>query len=400
MPATDTLLFIDANKYLDLYRTDKGRKLLAPLTEQAEYVFVTQQIVNEVERNKLGVAAEFLRKKSQGMKLQGINVPDHFSGSEAGKNQEILTQMKDISKSVSIVNSEIDKHTLKIMAQVAESKDEVSTDLSPIFSKAISATPDELIRARERKEVGNPPGKRNDPLGDEITWEQIISHFEGKKRLWIISRDGDYGTSFGGELFLNGLLRSELDRITESARVYIFQDLVEGLTHFVETTKVKAEIKLTPEEVIEIEEEEKSLPPVEVLNGMSPLTESTQATTAKIHQALAAIQRPYTEMQKAISMTQLPTSGIQSAMAAIEKSNAEFQKALALTQSPTSGIQSAMAAIEKSNAEFQNAIALTQPSTSGIQSAMAAIQQSSAEIQKAVSIAQQSSSEMPKTEND
>lgn len=29
----DALLFIDANKYLDLYRTDKGRKLLTPLSE-------------------------------------------------------------------------------------------------------------------------------------------------------------------------------------------------------------------------------------------------------------------------------------------------------------------------------------------------------------------------------
>jgi len=30
MSEIDAVILIDANKYLDLYRTDKGRKLLAP----------------------------------------------------------------------------------------------------------------------------------------------------------------------------------------------------------------------------------------------------------------------------------------------------------------------------------------------------------------------------------
>lgn len=64
MSADDTLLFIDTNKYLDLYRTDKGKKLLAPLGEQVDYIFVTQQVVGEVQRNKILVAAEFLRQKT------------------------------------------------------------------------------------------------------------------------------------------------------------------------------------------------------------------------------------------------------------------------------------------------------------------------------------------------
>jgi hypothetical protein len=38
MSADDALLFIDANKYLDLYRTDKSKKLLAPLGEQVDSV--------------------------------------------------------------------------------------------------------------------------------------------------------------------------------------------------------------------------------------------------------------------------------------------------------------------------------------------------------------------------
>ncbi|MBS9405624.1 DUF4935 domain-containing protein, partial [Halomonas sp. TRM85114] len=324
MPVKDALLFIDANKYLDLYRTDKGRKLLAPLAEQASYVFVTQQVVDEVERNKLGAAAEFLRTKNQGMKLHGINVPDHFSGSEAGKNEEILRSIRDISKSVSTVNAEIDLHTLEILAQVSESKDEVSKELASIFSDAVPATPDELRRARERKEVGNPPGKRNDPLGDEITWEQILSNFKGKKRLWIISRDGDYGTEFGGRFFLNGLLRSEVIQVSESASVYIFKDLFEGLKHFVETTKVKAELKLTPEEVADIEAEEKSLPIEDTTYHASTFPEHARSSV-DTGQALAAMQS-LADIQRALDAIR-PSADIQRALDAIRPS-ADIQRAL------------------------------------------------------------------------
>ena len=314
MSASDALLFIDANKYLDLYRTDKGRKLLAPLAEQASYIFVTQQIVDEVRRNKLGVAAEFLRTKSQDMKLHSTNVPDHLSGSVSGKNQEILKKMRKISKLVSSIKEEIDVFTLEIMAQVAASEDEVSKALAPIFAKAVPATPDELRRGRERKEVGNPPGKRNNPLGDEITWEQILSHFEGKRRLWIISRDGDYGTAFGEELFLNGFLRWELAHITKGASVYLFKDLVEGLMHFVKTTEVKAEVKLTPEEVTEIEAEEKALRPVDLSNYAFSFEESRRSI-AEIQKTIAAMG-PLAKFQKTIAAMG-PLAEIQKTIAAM-----------------------------------------------------------------------------------
>lgn len=259
MTEIDALLLIDANKYLDLYRTDSGRKLLAPLSEQSDYIFVTRQIVDEVQRNKLNVVSDFLRNKVQGLKLQGINVPDHFSGLEVGRNQKILSEMRAISKSVASLSSEIESHVAEIMGQVAESKDEVSIALASIFSNAVSATSEEIRLARQRKELGNPPGKKGDPLGDEITWEQVLSNFKGKKRLWIISRDGDYGSAFGKNLFVNSFLRSELSEVSPDPDIYIFSDIVEGLTHFVDTTKVEANIKLTPEEFAEIESEEKSL---------------------------------------------------------------------------------------------------------------------------------------------
>ncbi|MDN3524664.1 PIN domain-containing protein [Halomonas sabkhae] len=380
MSEIDAVLLIDANKYLDLYRTDKGRKLLAPLSEQASHIFVTQQIVDEVQRNKLRAAADFLRTKSQGMKLHGINVPDHFSGSESGKNQEILGQMKDINRSVVAVNAEIDTHTHEIMTQVAESKDEVSKALAPIFSEAVQATCDEMKRARERKETGNPPGKASDPLGDEITWEQVLSHFEGKRRLWIISRDGDYGTAFGGSFFLNSFLRSEIDKIANEFIVHIFEDLVEGLTHFVETTKVDATIKLSPEEITEIETEERSLPPVDSsrYSSTSIQSEFSLAELERIKEAMAPsaeMQRVMEAMQPTAEMQQVmeamkPTAEVQQVMEAI-KPSAEMQR-FTEGMKPTAEMQRVMEAM-KPSVEMQRVMEAMKP-TAEMQRVLEAMQ--------------------------
>jgi hypothetical protein len=260
MPANDALLFIDANIYLDLYRKDKGKKLLAPLVEQVDYIFVTQQVVEEVQRNKISVAAEFLLQKFNALKLQTFNVPDHLSGTIDGQSKGILKQMREIGKLVEKVNREVNALALGIMEQIGCSEDEVSTALAPIFGKAANHSPEELQRARDRREIGNPPGKSTDPIGDQLTWEQILTHFQGKKRLWIISKDSDYGTIYGGKGFLNHFLYNELRKVVSSPEVYFFQDVVEGLNHFVDTTSVKAEKRLTPEDEEEIKKEERSLP--------------------------------------------------------------------------------------------------------------------------------------------
>jgi hypothetical protein len=156
-----------------------------------------------------------------------------------------------------------------IMEQISRSADEVSNALAPIFAKAVPHSLDELRRARDRRELGNPPGKSDGPIGDQLTWEQILLHFKGKKRLWIISRDGDYGTVYDGKGFLNRFLYDELCKVANAPEAYLFEDTVEGIKHFLDTTGVKAEKRLTPEETSEIKKEEKALPPLDWLSGNS-----------------------------------------------------------------------------------------------------------------------------------
>lgn len=354
MSTNDFLLFIDANKYLDLYRIDQGKKLLAPLGEQVDYIFVTQQIVNEVQRNKILVAADFLKEKVKELKLKTFNLPDHLSAS-IDHRTEILHQMSEISQNIKKVNAEIDALVLSIMEQISRSEDEVSKALSPIFANAILHSSEELQRARERRELGNPPGKITNPIGDQLTWEQILTRFKGKKRLWIISRDGDYGTVYGGKGFVNHFLYNELCSITPEPEVYLFQDIVEGISHFVDTTRVKADNRLTPEEVEEIEREEKSLPNLTQLN--KNLLQAIESVRQLSHLNESALSQPngsvLSQLSESVRQLSQPHKSVLWAIESVRQLNQpseSMQQAIdSLINQPSESIQQAIDSLTQQN---------------------------------------------------
>jgi hypothetical protein len=261
MTADDALLFIDAQIYLDLYRIPSGKQLLAPLSEQSERIFVTQQVVNEVTRNKIEVAASFLSTHFPTLKLNTFKVPDHLFGQTEGESKTIVKRMGEISTDIGKLNQAIFDLTEGIMDKIGHSTDAVSMTLDPIFSRAKLHTDDELRRAKNRRELGNPPGKKTDPLGDQLNWEQILSQLTPKSKLWIISRDGDYGSTYGGRLFLNKFLYDELRKGAPNAEAFLFRNIVDGIKDFTKATGVDANTLPTAAEEAEIKKEIEALPP-------------------------------------------------------------------------------------------------------------------------------------------
>jgi len=68
-----------------------------------------------------------------------------------------------------------------------------------------------IEKAKKRKVVGNPPGKKNDPLGDEINWEILLESIDkSTSELIIISNDSDYLTEYEKRCYLNPLLYREV----------------------------------------------------------------------------------------------------------------------------------------------------------------------------------------------
>jgi len=206
-----------------------------------------------------------------------------------------------------------------------------------------------LQRARERRELGNPPGKIANPIGDQLTWEQILTRFKGKKRLWIISRDADYGTVYNRKGFLNRFLYDELCKITSEPEVYLFQDIVKGVKHFVDTTGVKAEQRLTPEESEEIERAEKAL----------PHRNQSSESIRKILQNMEQFSQPSQILRKALENMILPGEIVQKALENMEQSsqpNYELLEMLGELQQPLTQARQPMESVQEEINEKSQAL--------------------------------------------
>jgi len=113
-----------------------------------------------------------------------------------------------------------------------------------------------------RRERGNPPGKATDPLGDQLSWEQLLSRCQSNRGLWIITGDLDFATRHAGKMVLNAALYKDLVTQMHSAEpeVFCFDNLPDGLKNFAEINRVKATKLPTPEEAEQIKKEQESLP--------------------------------------------------------------------------------------------------------------------------------------------
>jgi hypothetical protein len=231
------------------------------LSQQADHIFVTQKVVDEVRRNKIKETAIFLTKDFKELaKSETYNVPDHLFGATEDQSKSIVRQMSEIRQKIKQVNTEVRALALDIMTKVSQSTDEVSTALAPIFAKAVCHSDAQLQKAKERKERGDPPGKQQNPIGDQVTWEQILCRFVGKTKLWIITRDSDYGSMYGGKGFFNQFLYDELLKVSLGAEPFFFENIPDAIEHFADITGVKADELPTPEQREEIKKDEALLP--------------------------------------------------------------------------------------------------------------------------------------------
>ena len=68
---------------------------------------MTEQIVDEVQRNKVYVAATFLKGLSEKLKLPNFAVPDHLFGSTNGRVERIRDALKNGHDQIDIVNEQL-----------------------------------------------------------------------------------------------------------------------------------------------------------------------------------------------------------------------------------------------------------------------------------------------------
>lgn len=151
-------IFIDANVYLDFYilGQPKFQKLLPTLLGIQNDIFVTEQIVHEVERNKLGV---FLRHAVQfsAQIPKSPNLPSFERNADPAKARDWEKKISKLKADIQHCADEYASSIKRVTESIALSADPVSLDLGKIFKTAAAPTKPILGRARLRKEIGTPP---------------------------------------------------------------------------------------------------------------------------------------------------------------------------------------------------------------------------------------------------
>jgi len=252
------MIFIDTNIYLRFFDGNRKdlKKLLDTLLKVSDNIFITDQIVSEIERNKLSVFKQSINKYTNKLKIETVTLPEHFITDL--KNVEIEDwnkQRETISKENEKLTKWINKIFVKNLELISKSQDSVSQKLKQIYKHALNATEDEIFEARKRRELGNPPGKESDPLGDQISWEQFLKRASIYEEVWIITNDSDYLTEYNESLFLNSYLYSELIKKNPAIKINCFNDLLKGLVSYGKKNNIVDFID--KKTVMEIRQEEK-----------------------------------------------------------------------------------------------------------------------------------------------
>jgi hypothetical protein len=184
-----------------------------------------------------------------------VAVPDHLLGISGERINELRQNIKKSADELTTLADDV-------LFKISRSEDDVSQRLRGLFDKANPPLPDQMERARDRKERGNPPGKQDDTLGDQITWEQLLTYCKGMKQLWIITDDRDYGIKHGKKMLLNSLLRGDLmNACGVELEIHYYNNWSEGITDFRKNVGVTTDKLPTPAQIEEIKKEEETLPP-------------------------------------------------------------------------------------------------------------------------------------------
>jgi predicted nucleic acid-binding protein len=162
-------VFIDANVLLSFFEISKEdiQKLIDAflLVDHKEMVFVTTETVRE----------EFVRRRSGVIE----KTLEEFSGIRLPAVPTMATNLPENSAYLSARKAVADAH--KALKEQLEQKAkgkvlEADALIVKYFEVArpIKASNHILIKARDRVDIGNPPGKRGS-FGDAINWECLLS---------------------------------------------------------------------------------------------------------------------------------------------------------------------------------------------------------------------------------
>lgn len=235
-------VFIDANIYLNFYtglytNISPLEELLNLVNEGKVELLATEQILNEVNRKKEKLSLSTISKLQKYETELKKSLPD---------KKKVLPRWESIRK----IN---EKYNQDISAEIEVIRGEVNKSISPggevdklleaLFEKATvyNISPSVLQQAKLRYDLGNPPKKNDNSLGDAINWELLLSNSKQEDNIVLVCNDGDFKTEkHDGSIGLMGFLEKEW-QIKIGSDIRLFSKITEFLLSLPVNAKVNKE---------------------------------------------------------------------------------------------------------------------------------------------------------------
>ena len=182
-------LFIDTNVFLSFYHMTNEdlielQKLVRLIGEKEVILHLPQQVIDETWRNR---AAKINDSLSPFQKAKfSLAYPSYC------KAYEEYDKMRTLQKETEKQHANLIQ---KIEADVAKRNLKADILLNELFgmAKTIERSPSIIAKARERMDLGNPPGKKGS-LGDAINWECLLESVPKGYTLILIADDSDFSS--------------------------------------------------------------------------------------------------------------------------------------------------------------------------------------------------------------
>lgn len=189
-------LFIDTNIFLSFYHyssedLEELKKLGVLISQGRAELYLPEQVRDEFARNratKINDALRNIRSLKLSIPLPQIakDYPEYGIARKAlAEADRLMAQLQ-----------------AKMDADIANVSLKADRTIAELFEKATRIPTDSALvaLARQRVDLGNPPGKNNSH-GDAINWEALLKSVPDGEDLYFITDDGDYQSPLDSDLF-------------------------------------------------------------------------------------------------------------------------------------------------------------------------------------------------------
>ncbi|TGL19738.1 hypothetical protein EHQ47_16715 [Leptospira bourretii] len=226
-------LFIDSNIWLDLYHFSNDDLVqfnkLSDMLPSDIKLYLTRQVVNEVKRNRDSKIKDALKQ----FKDINIKVPNLCKGYEEFSN--LMENIKSFNKMHKDLCNKIDAdfqnqnlHADKVILNIFSSATVIEYDAT------------QIKRAKERYELGNPPGKDNS-YGDALNWELLLEIVPDGQDIFFVSSDKDFKSQMNDFEF-NSFLKEEWEK-TKKSQLFFYSSLNNFINKHVKDIELKSEVE-------------------------------------------------------------------------------------------------------------------------------------------------------------